>query len=300
MKGFLIAATFAAPLLAYDTVALAQLDETPVVQSTGPWQLDAGDEKCRLVLVFGKAPDGSILFMEQDQPGSTVGFAIAGPSLEDTDWEEAVALHFGSLPAIAVDRYARGNVAEYKPALLINSASLAEPLPEDTNGTDAEVEMPQGLRLIPSERFEDVDELRIMQAGEAKLALALPNLKGALDALNVCAQDFITFWGLDLEQHRVMRKRPKWTNSKRIIRQIVDNYPVDALRSGEQGTVRFVVIVDEKGKVIECRQSDVTKLETLDPRVCNLLRRAEFEPALDAEGNPMKSYYASAIRYLLP
>lgn len=300
MRGFFIAVAFGATSLVFGSIASSQEAETAVLQPAGLWQLDAGEERCRLARAYGTGRDVHILFMEQDEPGSWVGFAIAGHELKGINWDDSVALQFGTLPEIDVPQYSRGNVGEYEPALLINSKSLAEPRPENEREADNEADGTNGLPRIPTERFEGVEQLSVVQDGQKRVALALPNLKSALDALNLCSESFVSFWGLDLEQHRTMTRRVKWSNAMTIARRVQMNYPAAALRRGEQGTVRFIAIVDEEGKVTECRHSDVTQLDRLDSPVCKEMRRAEFEPALDSEGKPMKSYYAGRIRYVLP
>lgn len=274
----------------------AQSEALEAAKQTGPWRLDAGEQKCRLAAVYGDAPDGHVLFIEQDQPGSAVGFAIGSRSLRSLDWGDTVALKFGTLPAFEINRYARGKVGDYRPAILIASRSLDADLP-NSQSDDAKV---QGLDRIPVERFEGMDELQVIQDGETHLALALPKLSNALEALNRCAEGFITFWGLDLEKHRTMTRKVKFTNLERVARDLQSKYPSRAIRSGEQGVVRFLVIVDKEGRVTDCRQSDVTALQDLDSPACKAMHKARFEPALDESGNAMKSYYASQIRYVLP
>lgn len=290
-----------ASALALQSVALsAQTGPTDPVKQTSPWRLDAGEEKCRLAAVYGDAPEGHILFIEQDQPGSAVGFAIGGPSFEGIDWEEAVAFQFGELPPFAIERYSKGDIGPYQPAVLIAAQSLAEEPLEDADEGDIEEDVAPGIGRIPVDRFLGVSELRVMQDGKTRVALALPNFKNALEALNRCSEGFITYWGLDLEKHRTMTRGVKFTNLMRVARSLQSKYPSNALRRGEQGTVRFLVLVDEQGKVTDCRQSDVTALDRLDSPVCREMRRARFEPALDADGKPMKSYYSSRITYLIP
>ena len=90
---------------------------------------------------------------------------------------------------------------------------------------------------------------------------------------------------------------PVWSNESAIVRRIVDEYPDDALRSGEQGIFRMRVIVEEDGTVSDCHLEKSTQTDRLESPACRAMMRAEFEPARDAEGNAMRSFYATTITY---
>ncbi|MBX7541457.1 energy transducer TonB [Qipengyuania sphaerica] len=278
--------------------------EPPVLEPSSQWHLDTGDERCRLAREFGEGAAKHILFLEMDEPSAYVGFLLAGPAMEELDLQVPVRLQFGNLEPIVLDRHTQGSLEGYGAALMSTGISLDENFPaelEETGTNESSVtEAPKGLPRLASERFTNVETLTIAQEDAEKAVLKLPSLHKALEALNLCSEDFITYWGLDLEQHRSMQRGPKWTNSQRVVRRIAANYPSAALRKGEQGSVRFLLIIDETGQVEECRQSNVTLLDKLESPACKIMRRGEFEPALDADGNPMRSYYASQIRYVLP
>ncbi|MBX7458809.1 energy transducer TonB [Qipengyuania sp. 1NDH17] len=273
----------------------------PVLKPSSPWHLDAANEKCRLAREFGDGTTKHVLLMELDEPSTTADFLVAGPAIRETKWRKPAGFRFGTLEPVYEERYSKGSFGDYEPALMTVETSLSAP---DQRGKDIEynwnVENASGLASIPTERFVGHEMLSVVQDDTTIVTLQLPNLVPALRALNQCAENLVEFWGLDLEQHRTMQRGPEWTNSKVVIRRFMSDYPSKALRRGEQGSVRFVVLVDEKGEIIECRQSDATELEALDSPACRAMERAKFEPALDANGQPMRSYYATKIRYVLP
>ena len=58
-----------------------------------------------------------------------------------------------------------------------------------------------------------------------------------------------------------------------------DDYPPEALRRGQQGTVRFVVTVGTNGRVTECTITRSSGYEQLDEGTCRLARRKlRFNP----------------------
>lgn len=83
--------------------------------------------------------------------------------------------------------------------------------------------------------------------------------------------------------------------------QIQQNYPSEALRNEESGTVRLRVTVNPLGRVSECTVTGSSGSPSLDAAACDgMIRYAEFDPARDADGVAIYSNYNTAIRYQIP
>lgn len=297
MRGLFL---FAAACLALPGAALSAKpdDEQPeAIQPSSSWHLDMADEKCRLARQFGEGKNRYVLVIEQDKPNSWASISIAGSAMDRLKRSKSVFLQFGGLEPVELESWNAGTFGEYGAALLLHGVRLNEKTDEEEDETEDEFFY---LPKIETARYDGVEAISVVQQDKTVLALAADDLGPAFAALNVCTQDMISHWGLDLEKHRKMRRRVEFTNLLQVARRIQKTYPVAAVRSGEQGTVRFVAIVDEKGDMVECRQSDATEMDDLKSPACRELRRAKFLPALDAEGKPMKSYYATHIRYVMP
>ena len=97
-------------------------------------------------------------------------------------------------------------------------------------------------------------------------------------------------------------KRPKpvpkgnvanWANT--------NDYPSRALQQEREGTTGFSVTVGPNGRVTECSISSSSGHPDLDQATCtNVQRRARFDPALDAAGNPTTGSYTNRIRWQIP
>ncbi len=71
-----------------------------------------------------------------------------------------------------------------------------------------------------------------------------------------------------------------------------EDMPRGVERFEEARTVGYVLEVDAQGQVTRCAISQPTDSWRLDTTTCRLLRqRAQFQPARDAEGNPVPSLY---------
>lgn len=67
-----------------------------------------------------------------------------------------------------------------------------------------------------------------------------------------------------------------------------DDYPPQARRNGEEGSVTVGYTVDTRGRVQDCRIIKSSGYKELDEATCSLLvRRGRYKPAQDANGNPI-------------
>ncbi|WEK45661.1 MAG: energy transducer TonB [Candidatus Andeanibacterium colombiense] len=82
--------------------------------------------------------------------------------------------------------------------------------------------------------------------------------------------------------------------------RIQENYPARAVRSGTEGTVGVSVTVGPNGKVSACSVTGTSGSDVLDEAACDGMRRyAQFDPALDADGNPTSASWSTRIVYRL-
>ena len=64
------------------------------------------------------------------------------------------------------------------------------------------------------------------------------------------------------------------------------------------GSVRFTLLVNEKGRVEECAVNATSGSRDFDAKACrSLQKRARFEPATDANGDARQASYTSSVRF---
>jgi len=80
-----------------------------------------------------------------------------------------------------------------------------------------------------------------------------------------------------------------------------DDYPIEAQRKGEEGTVQARLDVDARGRVSRCTVIRSSGSVSLDSATCRILeRRARFTPARDVNGKAVvDSYVTPPIRWQL-
>ncbi len=81
----------------------------------------------------------------------------------------------------------------------------------------------------------------------------------------------------------------------------IEDYPDSAQRERSEGTASFRISVGKDGRVENCIITKSSGHKDLDTATCNnVLRRAKFAPALDANGNPVAATYESRVTWKLP
>lgn len=79
------------------------------------------------------------------------------------------------------------------------------------------------------------------------------------------------------------------------------DYPPAALRAGEQGLVRTMLIIKPDGRVRECRILESSGSKSLDRTTCAIIReRGRFQPGRNRQGQPIDAPVISGVRWALP
>lgn len=281
------------PLACLAVLAAAPSRAEPVViQPSSPWNVDFGDDKCRLARFFGEGEYRHLLSFEMYWPDVGAGMMVAGPAMKPFASLRQTDLQFYAAQAPRETEPFGGRAGEYGDALIYSSVRLTESGSPQESYEDVETSLP-GLDTAFGEKAGFV---RLKQ-GRAEIRLETGPMGKAFELLNQCTLGLVESWGLDPEKHRTLTRMARWTNSRALVRRIQESYPIAALSTGEQGILRMRVIVSETGTVESCTLLKSTVTRNLDSPACKFMQRATFEPALDAEGKPMRSYFVTSITY---
>lgn len=80
-----------------------------------------------------------------------------------------------------------------------------------------------------------------------------------------------------------------------------DDYPMEAIRNNQQGTVGYRLTVNRRGRVSDCAIVQSSGSKILDEQTCRILsNRARFQPARDVNGKRIGDTYSGRIRWELP
>jgi len=123
--------------------------------------------------------------------------------------------------------------------------------------------------------------------GAPDFAFALKTIPQLLSGLQACTADLMKYWNMDAAKQEATA-----TSAKGDVRGVFsgDDYPWEALSRGQEGTARYLLLIDEKGGVAACHVLKPSGVPVLDAMGCVVIqKRAKFTPAKDANGKPMRS-----------
>ena len=301
MRKFLIAALVAG--LAWPMPAQAQ-DVLRLKPST-KWFLGYAEDSCRLARKFGEGDQQVTLFLDQFEPGDwfqmTLGGDVLRPKRHDGN-RIGLKLRFGpSESATEID--ANTGLMDDKRALIISSAQRVVPLPDaDLAARKAAYESgnpPEPLPPIGPEREAAVTWIELSGGLRNDVILETGPMDQPLEALRKCSWDTVKLWGLEVDQQKTLTRKPRpekgnkpWFTS--------DDYPRRMAWGGYEGVVNFRLLIDPTGKPTSCHIQTSTRPKEFDDAVCNaIMKRARFEPALDAQGKPVPSFYRQTVSFRL-
>ncbi len=277
-------------------------DAPLVLQPGSDWQIDYGEDICSLARTFGEGDDRVALIFARADPGDMFRMTVAGKPLQN---------HVSGRPVVSFtpDGTVRevsgqaGVLGNFGPALFQSGMTL---LPvagvEAQFGKSARFDRTRYLERtdILSHDLDSGDEGRIVRleiSGQRlrTVTLVLGSMRDPMKALRACVSELVTHWGIDVAAHRKLsrgvapvRDPSTWIGP--------DDYPSDLLSMDAQGFVGFRLMVGKDGKPTSCHVQSSTNQADFDAISCRLLmRRARFTPALDSEGNPIESYWASSV-----
>lgn len=253
------------------------------------WNIDFGEDYCRLARTFTDGENSYLVFFEQAGPATGFGMTLAGPKIRQFRQIITRLKLEEDEPFIQVNAQ-RGEVVGFGPAAIFPRIEIND----ETEGA-SEV----ALRTLPQIDLVGASKIERIQFGHGGFALSFEtgDMGPPLQALNVCAADFVRAWGLDAEKHESFTRMARWTNEADVAREIQKYYTRSALNRGEQAIIRMRVIVEVDGSVSQCKLFESTETERLESKACEEMEGAVFEPALDAAGQPMRSFYTTNIIY---
>lgn len=281
----------------------AEDEEKLQLEPLGGWQLDMAEHKCRLARAFGSEDFMNVFYLEQWNPSQAADWAVAGPALKQFRPGRDVSFVFGSGGDVGNFEMSDASLGELGKLVgghttVVAKDDQSEPADGKANGSAD----PRGLPRLDSEAATKITRLTVSQKGRMSVTFQLAEMEKPLAALNTCMDDLVEHWGFELETQRAITLAPRITNLEQIAERIRGDYPSDALRKGAQASFFLRLTIGEAGEVKGCNLVNQTVADDFDisRKVCGLIERiAQAEPALDAQGQPLASYYTTRIRYVI-
>ncbi|MCX8477342.1 MAG: energy transducer TonB [Sphingomonas sp.] len=259
--------------------------EPEVLAQTGKWVINYDQDACHLLAEFGAGEAAVSARFTRFEPGDSFMLALYGDRLRSTDATADVKIDFGLVRAEKVNALL-GSFAE-RPTMLFVSLRF------DGAGWATGKEPP----AIPPEQEAKVSGVTIDAKGRPSFRLQFGSLAKPLRAMRTCLTDLVRSWGYDPAVEAALSRRAKPTRSPASWFESAD-YPREAARLGLDGSVQFRLDVDAAGRIGGCHILARTNPDDFADATCRaILKRARFEPALDAQQKPVRSFFVGSTRF---
>ena len=294
----MVAHRFLAAALAAGLVWAPLHAKGPVtLQPVSEWEMgDPSPDGCTVVRFFGSEENVHVLRLQQNYPSTGMEFWAAGPAFRNFTIFEGVKLQLREDGRKATLRPVAGMLPGFGKAV-IGTMSQNQITGEPDAPRATEDSRAKGAMMLDPERGASAEFVSLQRGSDPAVRLETGGLEVPFAMLNRCTQDLLAQWGLDPDKHRTASRGVNWRNQTAITRKVLGSYREAGLATGERGRINVRLIVDETGKVRDCTVLKSAATEKLNSPVCKIMAEAQFDPALDAEGRPFDSFYATAVTY---
>ena len=278
-----------ASVLAAPAVAQGPL----VLEPSGDWTLDYAVDSCALRRTFGSGESPAWLEIMQLTPGVSYRITVSSSGLPMSR-QRAPAVRFlpdgaeSSYDLAAYGDYGEGfeGVAFYAVIMPTTPENVAQLEVVSTNGA-----------VVASEVGTTGIEVR--RAFDPTIVLQTGSLTRPLEAIRACMADLVAEWDLGSAEGKLL-SRPVPRNMARWSRPIMDFFPRGLVQFNGPSRIQARVIVGPDGKPEKCRVIEPVVNDEYDQRTCGvILEDGEYEPARDAEGNPVRDIDVLSIVYVM-
>ena len=278
--------------------AIAAAPAPLTLKPSSKWQVDYGEERCRLFRQFGEAKQTVLLFMDLYGPSEYYRLTIAGKPVRTAVQKGDATIRFGPVEEEQKLAFLSGTIVK-EPALVFSGSSRLAPPSAAELLAFKNREKSEWIELQPinEERQKSVRHLLVGKPLRKPVLLETGSMRAPLAALNKCVENLLTSWGVDVEKHKSLSRAatPLKSPGKWIVSS---DYPSDMLAVGQPALVNFRLSIGQDGVPTACHIQATTRPKEFDKAVCNsVMRRARFSPALDAQGQPLASYYQNGVYF---
>lgn len=237
------------------------------LQPLTPWNLDYGETQCLALRDFGSAKDPITFGIRPSPNGETYELLVvikrSGPYFAE---ELEGSVDFG-----------RGPIKAW---LLHFAGKRSKTAIQQFRITSAEMAQARSATAVT---------LRLK--GVRELSFALANMPALLAGLERCTVDLQSYWNMYGRENGTVAVRARG-DVRRLFKS--EDYPTEALTRFQQGGGRFLLLIDESGKVAGCHVLVASGVPVLDAMGCAVIReRARFTPARDRNGKPTRDSYVT-------
>lgn len=280
-------------------IARADTPEPLILEPSSAWNVNYADDSCRLARTFSANSETVAFIADQFEPGPILQVLVAGKVFRLYAGRKVTAAFGPSGAKTTISRATDATFGKFGPAVMVGPIRLVRKESETatsavTSGALAAVE------AATPEQERAISWFELDRGSGRPVRFALGPMHEAMKAMRACTDELLTHWGIDAAAHRSLSRRAiptgnpgKWVSNS--------DYPAHLVDRGIQGLIQFRLSIDAAGKVSGCAIQQSTRPAEFDKKVCQIMvQRARFDPALDAAGRPIASYWRSSFRFQIP
>ena len=287
-------------------------DSAPhVFKPSGAWTADFGEDYCRLSRPFSDGAQQLTVAMERVEPVNRVRVVLIGSGVKV--YRSADQFENSHLPSRGSRKgpFWRSETADKQQFLsmgeiMVGPAPSSGPGGPGAGGPPPAPDYSKPAPFPPYDRAgelkfaEGINALAITGGVTAPVEINTGGLKAPVDVLQKCADDLLTYWGLDAARHQTMTRaaQPSMAPSEWL--------PSGAIGFGDFAKLgdsanQLRLLVSAEGKPTACAVIRPSLEARTNDTICKaLMAKAQFFPALDAQGQAMASYWVTSPMFLMP
>ena len=250
--------------------------EPQIFTPASPWAIDFASKSCVLTRTFRKGDESISLRFELVAPETFGTLTVIGKPFGEISYSSNFQIRVGTnQPALLQNGWLliRTPAADGKPipGVLVRYVNLSKQGPHsDATGTPAEA-----AKVA-------------FQWDQQTLEMQLGRMDPVLGALTKCTDNLMQSWGYDPAVQNSLSQRPRINGNPRNWIRYADT----AKNISNQTQLQVRVDIDEAGEPTKCEPLDAAEVPDLATITCKqLLKNAHFHPAVDKDGNPVRSYF---------
>lgn len=262
-------------LLAWAASASAEAPSSENWQSTGPFKVRSATDRCVVASAFKRADQKLVVDLEARPGGESYEIRLYAPgSLHDEPWDDG--------------KFSLGSVKLESDVLVARRSNQAGILIYELGAKRNEL-----IAAGPS------PELRVRETANPG-DLTVVGLDAALALVDACTADLLERWGYSKEFQHTLAKPPKPLKDWASYVSPYD-YPAAAASLRLHGDTHALIDVDIDGKASNCRVVRSSGQKEFDKTTCMVVtKRARYEPARNAKGEPIKAPFYLVFRWEVP
>ncbi|MGB3807554.1 MAG: TonB family protein [Erythrobacter sp.] len=262
--------------------------EQLVLSPSSEWHFQEFDDRCRASREFGAGEDRTTLWIEQGGIEANYNLTFLGRPLRNP-YGNGVHIQFGDEPEF-VRSYITAESSQGRPVLRMYGVTIDGP----DEPQDEELDSAEAAAGIDMTRAGMIDRVKLRTSIAQPIELELGSMTVPFGFLGMC--------GAKLSD--VLSEAGRALTGEASPPTAIDDgnwlspadYPRYLVRYQIGAEIGVRLTVNARGKATSCIVTNSNRPQLFDDAVClGLMKRAKFEPARNAKGKPVASYFSINI-----